>query len=56
MHDILEQAARPEQRVRLGSLLAGIGQRRGMTAEERRAFEAAIERDKDDARPLSFDR
>jgi len=56
VHDILEQAARPEQRVRLGSLLAGIGSDAGMTAEERRAFEAAIERDKDDARPLSFDR
>jgi antitoxin FitA len=54
VRDILEQAARPEERVRLGSLLAEIG--REMSEGDRRAFEDAIERDKTPAEPVRFRR
>ena len=54
VRDILEQAARPEERVKLGSLMAEIA--REMTACARRAFEAAIERDKTPAEPVRFQR
>lgn len=45
---ILESAARPEGRVKLGSLLAEIGQQAG-------GFDLAIERDKSPTEPLSFE-
>ncbi len=45
---ILENAARPEGRVKLGSLLAEIGQQAG-------GFDLEIERDKSSAEPMSFE-
>ena len=45
---ILESAARPEGRVKLGSLLAEIGQQAG-------GFNLEIERDKTPAEPISFE-
>lgn len=54
VRDILEQAARPKGRVRLGSLLAEIGREARMTEEEYRLFEAAIRRDRSPARPIDF--
>ncbi len=54
VRDILEQAARPDNRVRLGSLLADIGREARMTAEEHATFEAAIARDKTAAQPFDF--
>lgn len=50
---ILEDAVRPEGRLRLGSLLAGIGRRAELTEEESAAFEQA--RDKGPAKPVSFE-
>jgi len=49
---ILEQAVRPDSRVRLGSLLAEIGRRARLTDEE-----AALlaPRDRTPAQPLSFE-
>ncbi len=45
---ILEQAARPEGRIQLGSLLAEIGQQAG-------GFELVIERDKTPTKPIVFE-
>ena len=45
---ILEQAARPEGRIQLGSLLAEIGQQAG-------GFELVIERDKTPGKPIVFE-
>ncbi|PIT83345.1 Arc family DNA-binding protein [Limnohabitans sp. 15K] len=45
---ILEQAARPEGRIQLGSLLAEIGQEAG-------GFELVIERDKTPAKHIVFE-
>ena len=45
---ILESAARPEGRIKLGSLLANIGQQVG-------GFELEIERDKTPAEPIGFE-
>ena len=45
---ILERAARPEGRIKLGSLLASIGQQAG-------GFDLEIERDKTPAEPISFE-
>ena len=45
---ILENAARPEGRVKLGSLLAEIGQQAG-------GFDLEIEHDKSPAEPMSFE-
>ena len=45
---ILEGAARPEARVKLGSLLAEIGQQAG-------GFELEIARDKSPVEPISFE-
>jgi antitoxin FitA len=56
VRDILENAALPEERVRLGSLLADIGREARLTEDERLVFEAAIERDKAPAEPVSFTR
>ncbi len=53
IRDILEQAVKPEGRVKLGSLLADIGRRAKLTDEEFAVFEQV--RDKTEARPLSFE-
>nr|WP_295769877.1 plasmid stability protein [Rhodoferax sp.] len=45
---ILESVARPEGRIKLGSLLAEIGQQAG-------GFDLETERDKSPAEPLSFE-
>ncbi len=45
---ILESVARPQDRVKLGSLLAEIGQQAG-------GFELETERDKSSAEPMSFE-
>ena len=45
---ILESVARPEGRVKLGSLLAEIGQQVG-------GFDLEVERDKSAAEPMSFE-
>lgn len=54
VRDILEKAARPESRVRLGTLLAEIGRQAGLTEEEGRVFAAAIERDRTAPEPIGF--
>ncbi|MGB3831483.1 MAG: plasmid stabilization protein [Mesorhizobium sp.] len=56
VRDILEQAARPEDRVRLGSLLAEIGREARLSPEEQAVFDAAVARDRTPAQPLDFDR
>ena len=48
---ILEDAVKPEGRVKLGSLLADIGRRAKLTDEELTVFE---QRDKTPAEPLKF--
>jgi plasmid stability protein len=45
---ILENAVRPEARIKLGSLLAEIGQQAG-------GFDLEIERDRSPAEPMSFE-
>jgi antitoxin FitA len=45
---ILEQAARPQGRIKLGSLLAEIGQEAG-------GFDFNMERDKTPAEPMGFE-
>ena len=45
---ILENAARPEGRIKLGSLLGEIGQQAG-------GFDLEIERDRSPAKPMSFE-
>ena len=54
VRDILEQAARPQHRVRLGSLLAEIGREARMSNEEHALFETAIRRDRTPANPIDF--
>ena len=51
VRSILEDAVRPEGRVKLGSLLAGIGRRAELTDEELNVFE---QRSKTPAAPLKF--
>jgi antitoxin FitA len=48
---ILEDAVKPEGRVKLGSLLADIGRRAKLSDEELKVFE---QRDKTPAEPLKF--
>ena len=55
VRDILEQAAKPEGRIRLGSLLAEIGREARLSDKERAVFESAITRDKAPAEPIKFD-
>ena len=52
MRDILESAVRPEDRVKLGSLLNEIGRKINMSAEEFAIFESV--RNKDPARAANF--
>ena len=44
IRDILEKAAKPERRTKLGSLLAEIGREAKLSRKEWAAFEAALER------------
>ena len=50
---ILENAVKPEGRMKLGSLLADIGRRASLTDDEIAVFEQI--RGKDPARPVSFE-
>jgi plasmid stability protein len=53
IRDILEKAARPEGRIRLGSLLAAIGREAGLTNED---VEAILQRrDPTTAAPMTFE-
>ena len=53
VRDILESAVSPQGRVKLGSLLAGMGRRAKLSDEEFAVFEQV--RSKAPARPLSFE-
>ena len=53
VREILETAVTPEGRVKLGSLLADMGRRAKLTADEFAVFEQV--RSKAPARPLSFE-
>jgi plasmid stability protein len=54
LRDILEQAAKPEGRVKLGSFLVSIAREKGgLTDEEHAIFESV--RDKSQARAASFE-
>ena len=53
IRDILENAVRPEGREKLGSVLADIARRAGLTNEDVEALEQA--RDKAPAEPLGFE-
>jgi len=55
IRDILEKAAKPERRVKLGSLLADIGAQARLSAEEQDIFETALQRDRTAADPVIFD-
>jgi len=48
---ILEQAVKPEQRVRMGDALAGIGRRLGLSDRDLEIFE----RDRTPAEPMTFE-
>ena len=53
IRDILKNAVQPEGRVKLGSLLAGIGHKINLSDEEFAAFEQS--RDKTPAKPVDFE-
>ena len=53
IREILENAVQPEGRVKLGSLLAGIGRKINLTDEEFSNFEQS--RDKTPAKPVDFE-
>lgn len=53
VREILAAAAKPEGRVKLGSLLAEVGRKARLTDEEFTVFERV--RDKTPARPVSFE-
>jgi plasmid stability protein len=53
IRDILEKAAKPEGRVKLGSLLAKIGRDAGLSAEDAEGFDQV--RDKTPAEPMTFE-
>ena len=53
IRDILEQAAKPDGRVKLGSLLAAIGRDAGVTNEDVESF--SLLRDKTPAEPVRFE-
>lgn len=53
IRDILEKAAKPEGRVKLGSLLANIGRDAGLTDED--VDSVADVRDKTPVEPMSFE-
>jgi plasmid stability protein len=53
IRDILEKAARPEGRIKLGSLLAAIGRQAGLTNNDVAAIQA--HRDPTQAAPMTFE-
>lgn len=53
MRDILEAAVRPAHRVRLGSALAALGRRIGLTDEDLK--DVARSRDREPAEPMTFE-
>ena len=53
IRDILKQAAKPEGRVKLGSLLVSIGREVGLTDEDVDVFNTI--RDKTPSEPISFE-
>jgi plasmid stability protein len=53
IRDILEKAAKPEGRVKLGSMLAAIGHEAGLTEEEAASFDHL--RAEIPAEPVSFE-
>jgi plasmid stability protein len=53
IRDILEKAAKPEGRVKLGSLLASIGREAGLTADDVEGLAAL--RDRTSAEPMCFE-
>jgi antitoxin FitA len=53
VRDILESAVSPEGRIKLGSLLAGLGKRAKLTDEEFAIFDQV--RSKAPARPINFE-
>lgn len=53
IRDILEAAARPPERIRLGTLLADIGREVGLTDEDCAVFDHV--RDKTPGTPVSFE-
>lgn len=53
VRDILAQAAKPEGRVKLGSMLASIGREAGLTRNEAGTFGKL--RDRARARPMDFE-
>ena len=53
VREILESVVSPEGRVKLGSLLAGVGRQARLTAEEFAVFEQV--RDKTPAHPVNFE-
>ncbi len=53
IREILEDAVQPEGRVKLGSLLAGIGRKINLTDDEFSLFEQS--RDKTPAKPVDFE-
>jgi antitoxin FitA len=55
IRDILERAAKPEGRPRLGSLLADIGHDGRLTEIEWAEFARALERDNAASEPVKFD-
>jgi antitoxin FitA len=55
VREILEHAALPDHRVRLGTLLADIGQQAKLTAMEAELFREAIVRDQKPSDPIRLD-
>jgi plasmid stability protein len=53
IRDILDKAARPEGRIKLGSLLAAIGREAGLTNEDVKAIQR--HRDQTPAAPMTFE-
>jgi plasmid stability protein len=53
IRDILEKAAKPEGRIKLGSLLAAIGREAGLTNEDVEAMQQ--HRDQTPAAPMTFE-
>jgi plasmid stability protein len=53
IRDILEKAAKPEGRIKLGSLLAAIGREAGLTHEDVEAIQQ--HRDQTPAAPMTFE-
>ena len=53
IRDILEKAAKPEDRVKLGSLLAKIGRDAGLSSEDAERFNQV--RDRTPAAPMLFE-